>query len=183
MSPIDPKDVEIQRAKMEADDVRLSLAGGSFAEYVAVPHSHVFPLPDSVDRLTAPLIQVVTVCWHAGFGPIRSSQSVGAMVSHLAPDVQTHFVTGTSAPAFDGLPPPGRSLGTGAALLVAFLLEYLLLRRFTAPFFNETSEHIDPQLDSMLSETETWLDDVELLRLRVAPPLTLSPARLALIRT
>ena len=24
-----------------------------------------------------------------------------------------------------------------------------------APFFNETTEHIDPQLDSMLSETET----------------------------
>ena len=26
-----------------------------------------------------------------------------------------------------------------------------------APFGNETTEHIDPQLDSMLSETETWL--------------------------
>jgi hypothetical protein len=26
-----------------------------------------------------------------------------------------------------------------------------------APFFNETTEHIDPQLDAMLSETETWL--------------------------
>jgi hypothetical protein len=26
-----------------------------------------------------------------------------------------------------------------------------------APFINETSEHIDPQLDAMLSETETWL--------------------------
>jgi len=26
-----------------------------------------------------------------------------------------------------------------------------------APFMNETTEHIDPQLDSMLSETETWL--------------------------
>jgi hypothetical protein len=40
----------------------------------------------------------VTVCWHAGFGPIRGSQSVGSMVSHLAPEIQTHFVTGTSAP-------------------------------------------------------------------------------------
>ena len=27
----------------------------------------------------------------------------------------------------------------------------------TAPFLNETSEHIDPQLDAMLGETETWL--------------------------
>lgn len=26
-----------------------------------------------------------------------------------------------------------------------------------APFMNETSEHIDPQLDSALGETETWL--------------------------
>ncbi|MGA2449126.1 MAG: penicillin-binding protein activator LpoB [Polyangiaceae bacterium] len=26
-----------------------------------------------------------------------------------------------------------------------------------APFVNETTEHIDPQLSSMLSETETWL--------------------------
>jgi PBP1b-binding outer membrane lipoprotein LpoB len=26
-----------------------------------------------------------------------------------------------------------------------------------APFLNETTEHIDPQLDAMLSETETWL--------------------------
>ena len=39
-----------------------------------------------------------TVCEHAGFGPIRISQTTGAMVSHLAPDLQTHFVTGTAAP-------------------------------------------------------------------------------------
>lgn len=38
------------------------------------------------------------VCMHAGFGPIRGSQTTGSMVSHLAPDVQTHFVTGTAAP-------------------------------------------------------------------------------------
>ncbi len=40
-------------------------ANGSFADYLTVPRSHVFPLPDSVDRLAAPLIQVVTVCRHA----------------------------------------------------------------------------------------------------------------------
>jgi dipeptidase len=38
------------------------------------------------------------VCAHAGFGPIRVSQTTGSMVSHLAPGVQTHYVTGTSAP-------------------------------------------------------------------------------------
>jgi penicillin-binding protein activator len=33
-----------------------------------------------------------------------------------------------------------------------------------APFINETTEHIDPQLDSMLSETETWLVNSGLVR-------------------
>lgn len=38
------------------------------------------------------------VCMHTGFGPARGSQSVGSMVSHLTAGVQTHWVTGTSAP-------------------------------------------------------------------------------------
>ncbi len=38
------------------------------------------------------------VCMHAGFGPVRSSQSIGSMVSHLSPDGSTHWLTGTSAP-------------------------------------------------------------------------------------
>lgn len=38
------------------------------------------------------------VCMHAGFGPIRISQSVGSLVSHLTPKSQTHWLTGTSAP-------------------------------------------------------------------------------------
>jgi PBP1b-binding outer membrane lipoprotein LpoB len=33
-----------------------------------------------------------------------------------------------------------------------------------APFLNETSEHIDPQLSSMLSETETWLVNSSIVR-------------------
>ena len=33
-----------------------------------------------------------------------------------------------------------------------------------APFINETTEHIDPQLDSMLSETETWLVNAGIVR-------------------
>lgn len=33
-----------------------------------------------------------------------------------------------------------------------------------APFFNETDEHIDPQLDAMLSETETWLVNSGIVR-------------------
>jgi secernin len=38
------------------------------------------------------------VCMHAGFGPVRGSQSVASMVSHLAADRVTHWFTGTAAP-------------------------------------------------------------------------------------
>ena len=33
-----------------------------------------------------------------------------------------------------------------------------------APFINETSEHIEPQLDVMLAETETWLQGSNIVR-------------------
>jgi PBP1b-binding outer membrane lipoprotein LpoB len=33
-----------------------------------------------------------------------------------------------------------------------------------APFINDTTEHIDPQLDSMLGETETWLVNSQIVR-------------------
>jgi hypothetical protein len=33
-----------------------------------------------------------------------------------------------------------------------------------APFINETSEHIDSQLDAMLGETETWLVNSQIVR-------------------
>jgi 2-desacetyl-2-hydroxyethyl bacteriochlorophyllide A dehydrogenase len=38
---------------------------GGFADFVAVPRSHVYPLPASVDSRTAPLIQVLTTVLHA----------------------------------------------------------------------------------------------------------------------
>ena len=38
---------------------------GGFAEFVAVPASQVFRLPESIDSRTAPLIQVLTTCLHA----------------------------------------------------------------------------------------------------------------------
>ncbi|MBV9505214.1 MAG: alcohol dehydrogenase catalytic domain-containing protein [Acidobacteriia bacterium] len=40
-------------------------AEGGFAEYLAVPASHVFRLPEAIDSRTAPLIQVATTCLHA----------------------------------------------------------------------------------------------------------------------
>jgi 2-desacetyl-2-hydroxyethyl bacteriochlorophyllide A dehydrogenase len=38
---------------------------GGFADYVAVPHTHVHPLPDAIKSRYAPLIQVLTTCLHA----------------------------------------------------------------------------------------------------------------------
>ena len=38
------------------------------------------------------------ICNHAGWGPVRISQTTGSLVSSLAPGVSTHFVTGTAAP-------------------------------------------------------------------------------------
>ncbi len=38
------------------------------------------------------------VCMHAGFGPVRASQTVGSLVSHLHPEKATHFFTATAAP-------------------------------------------------------------------------------------
>jgi secernin len=38
------------------------------------------------------------ICMHAGYGPVRNSQTTGSMVSHLLPTQQTHWLTGTAAP-------------------------------------------------------------------------------------
>ncbi len=38
------------------------------------------------------------VCMHASFGPVRVSQTTGSMISHLSPDGDVHWVTGTAAP-------------------------------------------------------------------------------------
>jgi 2-desacetyl-2-hydroxyethyl bacteriochlorophyllide A dehydrogenase len=40
-------------------------ANGGFADYISAPRSNVFRLPDAINRQSAPLIQVVTVCLHA----------------------------------------------------------------------------------------------------------------------
>jgi secernin len=38
------------------------------------------------------------ICMHAGYGPVRNSQTTGSMVSHLVSGLQTHWLTGTAAP-------------------------------------------------------------------------------------
>lgn len=39
-----------------------------------------------------------TVCMHAGFGPVRVSQTAGSWVADIKPDGALHWVTGTSTP-------------------------------------------------------------------------------------
>jgi dipeptidase len=52
------------------------------------------------DRLWSPARGTLmeTLCVHASFGPLRPSQSTGSLVAHLAPDLPTYWLTGTSAP-------------------------------------------------------------------------------------
>lgn len=38
------------------------------------------------------------VCMHAGWGPVRLSQTTGSLVTHMTKPITTHWVTGTAAP-------------------------------------------------------------------------------------
>lgn len=53
------------------------------------------------------------LCMHAGFGPVRISQSVGSLVSHLRPDGATHWVTATSTPCTAVFKPVWLDTGRG----------------------------------------------------------------------
>jgi len=52
------------------------------------------------------------VCAHAGPGPIRGAGTTGSMVSYLAPDGATHFVTGTAAPCTSTFKPAWTDIDT-----------------------------------------------------------------------
>lgn len=63
-----------------------------------------------------------SVCMHAGWGPVRTDQTTGSMVSHITAENPTHWLNGTSAPCTGifkpvwldsglpdiGVPPTGR---------------------------------------------------------------------------
>jgi 2-desacetyl-2-hydroxyethyl bacteriochlorophyllide A dehydrogenase len=50
---------------------------GGFAEFVAAPSANVFPLPDDVGAAEAPLIQVLTTCFHGHrLTPIMPGEAV-----------------------------------------------------------------------------------------------------------
>jgi len=66
------------------------------ADFFAILRDHGDASPDSFcpDR---GLIQS-QICNHAGWGPIRISQTTGSFATRLTPGYSTHFVTGTAAP-------------------------------------------------------------------------------------
>ena len=109
-----------------------------------------------------------TVCAHAGYGPVRVSQTTGSWVSELpAGDAPaTHWVTGTAAPClslrvpvwFDAVdaaglpdrgPAPGGTYAPGALwwdhedLHRSVLLDYARLRGLIEPGRREVQERID----------------------------------------
>ena len=74
------------------------------ASAIAILRDHGGPTADAAHGWTparGPVVGLLgqTVCAHAGYGPVRISQSTGSWVSHLAADgTFTHWVTATSAP-------------------------------------------------------------------------------------
>jgi dipeptidase len=59
------------------------------------------------DSLSFPTgsLNTITVCMHAGFGPIRINQTTGSMVVELSDDSSIIWVTGSSAPCFSVFQP------------------------------------------------------------------------------
>ncbi len=62
---------------------------GGFAEYVAVPRTHVFALPEAISSRHAPLIQVATTCVH-GQRRLNMSPGQSVLVMGLGVSGQLH---------------------------------------------------------------------------------------------
>jgi len=94
------------RARQCRTSDRLAARRGAIdvADAIAILRDHGTDTADAAHGWTPALGPVAgllgqTVCAHAGFGPVRISQSTGSWVSHLGADgTFTHWVTATSAP-------------------------------------------------------------------------------------
>lgn len=85
-----------RRQVCTSDLLRRQLGSISVASMMAILRSH--RADRSRDWSPAGGIVGADVCMHAGFGPIRISQTTGSMISHLSAEQRTHWVTGTAAP-------------------------------------------------------------------------------------
>jgi secernin len=123
------------------------------------------------------------VCMHAGWGPIRGSQSTGSMVSSLDRSDTVHWVTGTSAPCTSlfkpvwldcGLPDHGEApQGTyndktlywsheaiHRAILQDYALKLPMIKadqiRFEEQMFAEVNQNLDGALNKRKSISEKY---------------------------
>lgn len=118
-----------------------------------------------------------SLCMHAGFGPLRPSQSTGSLVAHLEPQLTSAWVTGTSAPCTGifkpvwpeaGLPEGG--FEPGAAFDAAMLwwrheeLHRALLAEYPGRLASYRAER-DTLEQALLAETLTLAE-----RVRGQPP-------------
>jgi secernin len=107
------------------------------------------------------------VCMHAGFGPIRGSQSTGSLVSHLTTGRDTHWFTGTSAPCTGifipswmdaGLPDmgpvPNGEYDKGALFWRHELLHRTVINEYAARLSAYAGERDDLQQQFLAAETK-----------------------------
>lgn len=80
------------------DTLRERLGGVRLADAMALLRDHGAASHADPDWTPADGLVGQEVCMHAGFGPVRSSQSTGSLVAHLTPSGATVWLTGTSAP-------------------------------------------------------------------------------------
>lgn len=83
------------RQNCTSDALRAARGRLSVPDLIAILRSHRASSPH---WSPAPALAGADVCMHAAWGPIRGSQSTGSLVSHLTPDLYTHWATASSSP-------------------------------------------------------------------------------------
>ncbi|NPV87762.1 MAG: peptidase U34 [Anaerolineae bacterium] len=100
------------------------------------------------------------ICMHAGFGPIRISQTTGSMVSQLTPERQTHWLTGCAAPCLAlffpvwmdaGLPNMGAAPG-GRYNPQSFFWQHERLHRAVLADYPTRAAAIQPERQALQEE-------------------------------
>ena len=97
------------------------------------------------------------ICNHAGWGPVRVSQTTGSLVSRLMPDFSTHFVTGTAAPCTSlfkpiwvDTPMVQDKLPAGEAFDSKSLFwEHEMLHRLVLKDYQKSMQFITPRRDKL----------------------------------
>lgn len=86
----------VKRQKCTTDQLKAAKGGVTAETMMAILRTHT--ITNSEGFTPGKGLTGADVCMHAGFGPIRTSQSAGSMVSVIGKDTVTHWLTGTAAP-------------------------------------------------------------------------------------